>query len=108
MNKAIYPKNKSSTRSEKPPNKRANVFAAWLGAADYPKARLTKAWCDFIRHEFHDDLTGTSVLRAYRETFHDDIVVNNTLDGEITATVRKESEIERSDAERSAPAPPCE
>ncbi|MBR0509739.1 MAG: discoidin domain-containing protein [Clostridia bacterium] len=66
---------------------RANVFAAWLGAADYPKARLTKAWRDFIRHEFHDDLTGTSVLRAYRETFHDDIVVNNVLDGEIAAAL---------------------
>ena len=59
------------------------VFAAWLGAREYPKEILTKAWRDFIRHEFHDDLTGTSVLRAYRETFHDDIVVNNTLDGEI-------------------------
>ena len=59
------------------------VFAAWLGARAYPKKTFAKAWRDFIRHEFHDDLTGTSVLRAYRETFHDDIIVNNTLDGEI-------------------------
>ena len=66
---------------------RAAVFASWLGAREYPAKTLEKAWRDFIRHEFHDDLTGTSVQRAYRETFHDDIVVNNTLDGEIGASL---------------------
>ncbi|MBQ3792576.1 MAG: alpha-mannosidase, partial [Clostridia bacterium] len=64
-----------------------SVFASWLGAREYPKKILTKSWRDFIRHEFHDDLTGTSVLRAYRETFHDDIIVNNTLDGEIASSL---------------------
>ncbi|MBQ6020923.1 MAG: discoidin domain-containing protein, partial [Clostridia bacterium] len=66
---------------------RAAVFASCIGAREYPAKTLEKAWRDFIRHEFHDDLTGTSVQRAYRETFHDDIVVNNTLDGEIGASL---------------------
>ncbi len=79
------------------------VFAAWLGAREYPKKTLTKAWRDFIRHEFHDDLTGTSVLRAYRETFHDDIVVNNTLDGEIAfslASIARNADTEKGEGRK--------
>ena len=63
---------------------RFSVLGSWIGAIDYPAEDIRRAWVDFIRHEFHDDLTGTSCQRAYRETFHDDIVVNNRLDGMIS------------------------
>ena len=44
---------------------RASVAAEWLGRTDYPGRELTEAWRRFIYHQFHDDLTGTSIPRAY-------------------------------------------
>jgi len=63
------------------------VLTDLCGAQEYPRTRIRKLWCDFIRHEFHDDLPGTSVARVYRETFHDDVVVSNGFDGEIGASL---------------------
>lgn len=56
---------------------RSNVLASWLNVKDYPKDRLEKAWKMFVRHEFHDDLTGTSLQRVYKETFTDYITTLN-------------------------------
>ena len=47
---------------------RAALAADWLGVADYPGNSLTESWKRFIFHQFHDDLTGTSIPRAYE--FH--------------------------------------
>ena len=44
---------------------RASVVADWLGAAPYPAAKLEEAWIRFLWHQFHDDLTGTSIPEAY-------------------------------------------
>ena len=46
-------------------------MAAYLGAGAYPKAELDTAWKRVIAHQFHDDLPGTSVERAYKRSWND-------------------------------------
>ena len=58
-------------------SERANVLASWLGVKKYPKETIENAWKTVIRHEFHDDLTGTSLQRVYKETFTDYITSLN-------------------------------
>lgn len=53
---------------------RSAVAADWLGAADYPKELITEAWKRFIWHQFHDDLTGTSIPRAYEFSWNDELI----------------------------------
>lgn len=53
---------------------RASVAAEMLGAADYPGAALTESWQRFIFHQFHDDLTGTSIPRAYEFSWNDELL----------------------------------
>lgn len=50
---------------------RAAVTAAWLGAAKYPQKELNTSWKRIINHQFHDDLPGTSVQRAYLRSWND-------------------------------------
>lgn len=56
---------------------RANVFASWLGVKNYPKEKIEELWKLFIRHEFHDDITGTSLQKVYTESFTDYITALN-------------------------------
>ena len=53
---------------------RASVAAEMLGAAAYPSGALTEAWRRFIFHQFHDDLTGTSIPRAYEFSWNDELL----------------------------------
>lgn len=53
---------------------RAAVAAEWLGGSVYPKETLTDAWRRFILHQFHDDLTGTSIPRAYEFSWNDELI----------------------------------
>lgn len=53
---------------------RAAVAAELLGVADYPGEALTEAWRRFIFHQFHDDLTGTSIPRAYEFSWNDELL----------------------------------
>ena len=53
---------------------RTAVMAKWLGAAKYPSARLTENWQRLIWHQFHDDLTGTSIPRAYEFSWNDELI----------------------------------
>ena len=50
---------------------RSSVVAEWLNQASYPGAALTENWQRFIFHQFHDDLTGTSIPRAYEFSWND-------------------------------------
>jgi len=50
---------------------RAAVTAAWLGAAKYPQKELNTSWKRIINHQFHDDLPGTSIQRAYLRSWND-------------------------------------
>lgn len=53
---------------------RAAATADWLGGAKYPREMLTEAWKRFIWHQFHDDLTGTSIPRAYEFSWNDELI----------------------------------
>lgn len=55
-------------------SERAAVIADWLGAVKYPKEMLTEAWKRFVWHQFHDDLTGTSIPRAYEFSWNDELI----------------------------------
>lgn len=45
-----------------------------LGVAEYPGKSLTESWQRFIFHQFHDDLTGTSIPRAYEFSWNDELL----------------------------------
>ena len=53
---------------------RSAVMADWAGAVSYPKEFLTEAWKRVIWHQFHDDLTGTSIPRAYEFSWNDELI----------------------------------
>ena len=53
---------------------RSAVAADWLGRVPYPQARLNEAWRRFVWHQFHDDLTGTSIPRAYEFSWNDEMI----------------------------------
>lgn len=53
---------------------RSAVAADWLGEVEYPREFLSTAWKRFIWHQFHDDLTGTSIPRAYEFSWNDEII----------------------------------
>lgn len=50
---------------------RACVAANALTSYQYPKAVIDEAWKRVIRHQFHDDLTGTSTMLAYNDSWND-------------------------------------
>ncbi|MGQ9524109.1 MAG: alpha-mannosidase [Armatimonadota bacterium] len=56
---------------------RASVAAEWLGALPYPADKLYDAWIRVLWHQFHDDLTGTSIPQAYVFSWNDEIVALN-------------------------------
>ncbi len=60
---------------------RAAVMADWFGSEIYPKQRLKDAWIRFIWHQFHDDLTGTSIWEAYNYSWNDEIIAMNQFAG---------------------------
>lgn len=53
---------------------RSSVAADLLGLVDYPSQSLTESWRRFIFHQFHDDLTGTSIPRAYEFSWNDELL----------------------------------
>jgi len=66
---------------------RASVAADWLGLAAYPGEALTKSWQRFIFHQFHDDLTGTSIPRAYEFSWNDELISLKQFAGVTTSSV---------------------
>lgn len=66
---------------------RAAVAAEWLGTATYPQSTLTEAWRRFIFHQFHDDLTGTSIPRAYEFSWNDELISLKQFAGVLTSSV---------------------
>ena len=53
---------------------RSAAAADWLCRVPYPQARLNEAWRRFLWHQFHDDLTGTSIPRAYEFSWNDEMI----------------------------------
>ncbi len=56
---------------------RASVIAQTLGVLSYPKEDLKQTWIRFLWHQFHDDLTGTSIPEAYQFSWNDEILTQN-------------------------------
>lgn len=48
-----------------------SVAADWLGGLPYQHDPIRNSWINIIWHQFHDDLTGTSIPNAYRFTYND-------------------------------------
>lgn len=67
---------------------RASVAAMTLGGYEYPQEALTKAWKRVIAHQFHDDLPGTSVQRAYRRSWNDYAMSLNQFTNEYEGAVK--------------------
>ena len=65
---------------------RSAVMASWLGATYYPKATLHEAWVRFLWHQFHDDLTGTSIPEAYTFSWNDELLSQNQFAGVLENT----------------------
>ena len=67
---------------------RACVIAALCGAMEYPRSRLDFAWKQFLWHQFHDDVTGTSIAPAYVFSHNDYIIAQNIFASELTAAIK--------------------
>lgn len=68
---------------------RACVMAEWLGGSRYPANRMNEAWKRFIWHQFHDDLTGTSIPAAYQVSWNDEIIAQTQF-AELLTTASRE------------------
>lgn len=53
---------------------KVSVMADYIDGATYPANTLTDAWRRFIWHQFHDDLTGTSLPKAYTYSWNDELI----------------------------------
>ena len=56
---------------------RAAVIAELVARLPYPEERLRDAWIRVLWHQFHDDLTGTSIPQAYAFSWNDELVSAN-------------------------------
>lgn len=52
----------------------AAAMADILGVKAYPKQEIAEHYKRFIFHQFHDDLTGTSIPRAYEFSWNDELI----------------------------------
>lgn len=68
---------------------RACVTANAIGGYEYPQEALTRAWKRVIAHQFHDDLPGTSVQRAYRRSWNDYAMSLNQFTNEYEGAVKR-------------------
>jgi alpha-mannosidase len=66
---------------------RACVIANLVAGAPYPKEDLKNTWTRFLWHQFHDDLTGTSIPEAYQFSWNDEILCQNRFSQILTSAV---------------------
>ena len=66
---------------------RASVVAELLGGIEYPAEELRKNWQRFLWHQFHDDLTGTSIPRSYTFSWNDELIAQTRFAEHITTAV---------------------
>ena len=65
---------------------RAAVAAEWLSGLPYPSERLRSAWLRVLWHQFHDDITGTSIPQAYQFSWNDELVSSNQFAGVLASS----------------------
>lgn len=66
---------------------RAAVIADWLGEATYPLKEMTGNWQRMIWHQFHDDLPGTCIPRAYEFSWNDELITLSRFSSVLTNSV---------------------
>lgn len=71
---------------------RAAVAANWLNKTAYPGTTLSDAWKRFIFHQFHDDLTGTSIPKAYEFSWNDELISLKQFSGILASSVNSISD----------------
>ncbi len=78
---------------------RASVLASLYTDKPYPKERLNEAWKTFLWHQFHDDLTGTSICSAYVFSHNDYVIALNMFAAELSASVEAVAALLNTDTE---------
>ena len=71
----------------------AGAMAHWLGTMPYEHYTIDEGWKRVILHQFHDDLTGTSLPAAYQFSYNDEYVVANQLNNLVKAEVEAASKV---------------
>lgn len=67
----------------------AASVADCLGISNYPNEKLKEAWIRFLWHQFHDDLTGTSVFEAYTYSWNDELISLNQFGSVLNNAISK-------------------
>jgi alpha-mannosidase len=62
------------------------VAAELVAGLPYPRERLREAWIRVLWHQFHDDLTGTSIPQAYQFSWNDELVSANQFAAVLTSS----------------------
>ena len=65
----------------------AAAVADWLGGISYPHYTIDEGWKRILWHQFHDDLTGTSIPKAYEFTHNDEHLNLNQMENVIESSV---------------------
>ncbi len=66
---------------------KACVTASLLTSYKYPKNIIDRAWKKTIQHQFHDDITGTSTMLVYNDSWNDYYISLMQFKGEYEAAV---------------------
>ncbi len=66
---------------------RAALGAFLLAGKPYPRAQLEDAWVRFLWHQFHDDLTGTSIPQAYEFSWNDELLAMNRFEDVLVSSL---------------------
>lgn len=66
---------------------RASSVAEILGGLEYPSDALRENWQRFLWHQFHDDLTGTSIPQSYTFSWNDELIAQTRFAETITTAV---------------------
>lgn len=66
---------------------RTAAAANWVRGYSYPRDTFERAWKRVLAHQFHDDITGTSIMECYQRNWNDYIQSLNSFAGEYTSAV---------------------
>ena len=66
---------------------RMAVVADWASAYKYPIQQMTDTWRRVTWHNFHDDVTGTSIPRAYEFSWNDELLALKQFADVLTTSV---------------------
>ncbi|MCA9253029.1 MAG: alpha-mannosidase [Phycisphaerales bacterium] len=70
---------------------RAATIGNALGTMAYPRQKLERAWVRLLANQMHDILPGTSIPRAYRYSWNDDVIALNQFAHVLTSAVGRVS-----------------